>query len=49
MIGTKELLRLVKECNLVEGLCERELNNPEGAGFDLRVERYFRLKKERHF
>lgn len=37
MIGTKELLKLVKENNLVENLCERELTNPEGAGFDLRV------------
>ena len=38
MIGTKELLRLVKEQNLCEGLCERELNEPEGGGFDLRVD-----------
>ncbi len=37
MLGIKELHRLVKEKNLVEGLCERELKNPEGAGFDLRL------------
>jgi len=37
MIGTKRLLELVKEINLVENLCERELTNPEGEGFDLRV------------
>jgi len=49
MIGTKELLRLVKECNLVEGLCERELNNPEGAGFDLRVGEVFQIKKGEAF
>ncbi len=41
MIGTKELLELVKEKNLVENLCERELENPEGAGFDLRVGEVF--------
>jgi len=44
MIGTKELLRLVKENKLVENLCERELENPEGAGFDLRVGEVFRIK-----
>ena len=49
MIGTKELLRLVKECKLVEGLCERELNNPEGAGFDLRVGEVFQIKKGEAF
>jgi deoxycytidine triphosphate deaminase len=41
MIGTKELLRLVKEEKLVENLCDRELENPEGAGFDLRVDEVF--------
>jgi len=41
MIGTKELLELVKEQNLVEDLCDRELENPEGAGFDLRVGEVF--------
>ncbi len=43
LIGTKELLRLVKEKNLVENLSERELTNPEGAGFDLRVAKIFAL------
>ncbi|OIO27087.1 hypothetical protein AUJ14_00415 [Candidatus Micrarchaeota archaeon CG1_02_55_22] len=28
---------MVKEDKLVENLCERELSNPEGAGFDIRV------------
>ncbi|MBI5060898.1 MAG: hypothetical protein HZB67_01145 [Candidatus Aenigmarchaeota archaeon] len=37
VIGTTELLRLVKERKLVEGLSRRELENPEGTGFDLRV------------
>ena len=41
MIGTKELLELVNEKNLVENLCDRELQNPEGAGFDLRVGEVF--------
>ena len=37
MIGPKKLLELVGEINLVEGLSERELKEPEGAGFDLRL------------
>lgn len=37
VIGPKKLLELVKKIKLVEGLSERELTNPEGAGFDLRL------------
>lgn len=37
ILGVKKLLELVKEKKLVENLSERELNNPEGAGFDFRV------------
>ena len=37
VLGIAELQRLVKEKNLVENLSERELKNPEGAGFDLRI------------
>ena len=37
VLGIEELQKLVKEKNLVENLSERELTNPEGAGFDLRV------------
>ncbi len=37
VIGPKKLLNLVREIKLVEDLAERELNNPEGAGFDLRL------------
>lgn len=37
ILGPKKLLSLVKKINLVEGLSERELTNPEGAGFDLRL------------
>jgi deoxycytidine triphosphate deaminase len=43
MIGIQELLRLVKEQKLVENLCERELTNPEGAGFDLRLGEIYSL------
>src|SRR4026208_808707 len=37
VLGPKLLLKLVKTKNLVENLSERELTNPEGAGFDLRL------------
>ncbi|MGB2761929.1 MAG: hypothetical protein WBC21_00065 [Minisyncoccales bacterium] len=37
ILGVKELLKLVKEKKLVENLSERELKNPEGAGFDFRL------------
>jgi len=37
ILGVKELLKLVKERKLVENLSERELKNPEGAGFDFRL------------
>jgi hypothetical protein len=42
ILGPVLLLKLVKEKKLVEHLAERELTNPEGAGFDLRdVRRVF--------
>jgi deoxycytidine triphosphate deaminase len=37
ILGVKKLLELVKKKKLVENLSERELKNPEGAGFDLRL------------
>ncbi len=37
VLGPQKLLELVKEINLVTNLSERELTNPEGAGFDLRL------------
>jgi deoxycytidine triphosphate deaminase len=46
VLGVDKLLELVKEKKLVEGLCERELTNPEGAGFDLRVGEIFDLEGE---
>ena len=36
-LGIHALLNEVKTRKLVEGLCTRELENPEGAGFDLRL------------
>lgn len=49
MIGTNELLRLVKEEKLVEDLSQRELENPEGAGFDLRAGEIFKIKEGESF
>jgi deoxycytidine triphosphate deaminase len=37
VLGPKDLLKLVKKIKLVDNLSERELTNPEGAGFDLRL------------
>jgi len=44
IIGVKKLLKLVKERKLVENLSERELKNPEGAGFDLRIGELYEVK-----
>jgi deoxycytidine triphosphate deaminase len=44
ILGIKELHRLVEEIKLVEGLCDRETNNPEGAGFDLRLGEIYELE-----
>lgn len=46
IIGVDELLRRAREENLVENLSARELKNPEGAGFDLRIGKLFRLKSQ---
>lgn len=46
VLGPKDLLKLVKTKNLVEGLSERELTNPEGAGFDLRLGEVYKIKGE---
>lgn len=43
IIGPKELLKLVKKIKLVENLSERELTNPEGAGFDLRIGEVYKI------
>lgn len=46
ILGPKELLKLVKKINLVENLDERELKNPEGAGFDLRLGEIYKIEGE---
>lgn len=44
ILGISELHKLVKSKKLVEGLSERELKNPEGAGFDLRIGELYELE-----
>lgn len=46
ILGISELHRLVREGKLVENLSDRELNNPEGAGFDLRIGEIYRIAGE---
>lgn len=43
ILGPEKLLKLVKTKKLVEGLSERELINPEGTGFDLRIGEVFKI------
>ncbi|HZE87095.1 MAG TPA: 2'-deoxycytidine 5'-triphosphate deaminase [Methylomirabilota bacterium] len=43
ILGPKALLQLVKKVKLVENLSERELTNPEGAGFDLRLGEVYKI------
>ena len=43
VLGPKKLLQLVKTKKLVEGLSERELTNPEGAGFDFRLGEVYKI------
>lgn len=43
VLGPKKLLELVKTQKLVENLSERELTNPEGAGFDLRLGEVYKI------
>jgi deoxycytidine triphosphate deaminase len=43
IISPKQLLKLVKSKKLVEGLSERELTSPEGAGFDLRLGEVYKI------
>ncbi len=44
ILSPKKLLSLVKTKKLVENLSKRELENPEGAGFDLRLGEVFKIK-----
>ncbi len=43
ILGPKKLLYLVKTKKLVENLAKRELTNPEGAGFDLRLGEMYKI------
>jgi len=43
VLGPKTLLQLVKKNKLVDNLSERELTNPEGAGFDLRLGEVYKI------
>lgn len=43
LLGISEIQKLVKEKNLVENLSEREITNPEGSGYDLRVGSVFSI------
>ncbi len=46
VLGPKLLLELVKKKKLVDNLSERELTNPEGAGFDLRLGEVYKISGE---
>lgn len=46
ILGPKKLIELVNKNNLVEDLSERELVNPEGSGFDLRISEAFVISGE---
>ncbi len=49
IIGTKTLLEMINNGELVTGLCERDRTNPEGAGFDLRLGEVYELTDEEGF
>lgn len=49
ILGPKSLLQLVKKQKLVENLAERELTNPEGAGFDLRLGEVYKITGKKAF
>lgn len=49
LLGPKILLELVKKQKLVTNLSSRELTNPEGAGFDLRIGEVYELQKGKAF
>lgn len=46
ILGIQKLHELVKSRKLVDNLCDREINNPEGAGFDLRLGEVYKLEGE---
>jgi deoxycytidine triphosphate deaminase len=46
ILGLDKLFQLIEEKKLVENLSERELKNPEGAGFDFRIGEIYEIKGE---
>jgi len=46
VLGIDILLKLVEEKKLVDGLSEKELKNPEGCGFDLRLGKVWEISGE---
>jgi deoxycytidine triphosphate deaminase len=44
ILGHSELKKLIKKYNLITNLAERELKDPEGCVFDLRIEKVYSLK-----
>lgn len=44
ILGIEKLHELVNSNKLVEGLCEREMKNPEGAGFDLQLSEVYEIE-----
>ena len=44
ILGHSKLKTLIEEHNLISNLDEREINDPEGCVFDLRLEKVFELK-----
>jgi deoxycytidine triphosphate deaminase len=44
VLGVKKLHELVRDRGLLENLSERELKNPEGAGFDLRIGELYEMQ-----
>lgn len=46
VLGIDKIKKLIKEIDLVEGLGQRDLENPEGAGLDLRLGEVFEIEGE---
>lgn len=46
IISAKRIIELNKDHNLIENLSERELNNPEGVGIDVRAGEIYELAGE---
>ena len=44
VISQVKIKKLIQSKKLVEGLGKRDLENPEGAGLDLRLDELFKIK-----